>query len=219
MSVPEYVPVPHPIRFALSLPPMRVGDARVHRPAELGARPFAPGPGQGRTGPDAGYALALAGAWAPVVVLTEGERLDDAIAAAAAVAMTRAACAGRGPVNADLEVGLALLGYLGGAPDDLIAWRRRALGLIAGDYQRLRRLVALPVHTLELDAATIMNLLEDWQELIPAWAAVDPDPVGNLARTSEPTPTRPPHRPRIIERRRARRRLLRHHTVDISSER
>jgi len=56
--------------------------------------------------------------------------------------MTRAAAAGRGPVGADLVAGLSLLGHLGGARDNLIEWRCRALELLAGDYQRLRRLSA-----------------------------------------------------------------------------
>lgn len=104
MSVPEYVPTSNPMRFALSLPRVPVGSGRVRRPAELGAHPFTPGPGPGCTGPDSGYALALARSWEPIVVPGAGERLEDAVAVAAAVAMTRAACARRGPEAAPAEL-------------------------------------------------------------------------------------------------------------------
>src|SRR5277367_4148670 len=84
-----------------------------HRPSEFrpGRRPA--GGASGVPGPDQGYALGLAARLAPRVVLGAGERIEDALAAATAIGLRRAASFGRAPVTADLEFSLGALGYLG----------------------------------------------------------------------------------------------------------
>src|SRR5207249_2965431 len=78
------------------------------------------------------------------------ETEHDAVALGAAMAMKRAASFGRAPVTPDLQVAFTLLGYLGGAPAELVEWRRHAVaGVGHHDYARLRALVdAVSTETL-----------------------------------------------------------------------
>ena len=62
------------------------------------------------------------------LVLRPGEHAADAIAGACAVALRRASLFGRGPMREDLELGLAVYGYLGKADDELVELRRELFG-------------------------------------------------------------------------------------------
>jgi len=123
MAAPDYVPVvlAEQPRRSLALPPPRrwVAD----RPGEVvDGQPH--GPLLGNPGPDQGYALALADRFTNRLVLTPGEHPYDAIAGCVAVALHRASISGRAPMGEDLDFAFRLWGFLGDAPEDLVAYRR-----------------------------------------------------------------------------------------------
>jgi hypothetical protein len=72
--------------------------------------------------------------------LGEGERIEDAMAAALAIGMRRAAIFGRAPVSADLEFALASLGFLGPVDAATAARRQKLISGLSRDYFRQRRL-------------------------------------------------------------------------------
>lgn len=148
MTQPKYAPIPIEDEVR---PAHRLGPAvpwRPDRPAELVAtqpgRPHpqaVPRPGRGAPGPDQGYALRLAQRFADRLVLGPGERADDVVAGAVAVAMRRAALFGRAPVAADLEVALGLFGFLEPVDPALQEARRAAFAGVGHDDWRRRALV------------------------------------------------------------------------------
>ena len=71
--------------------------------------------------------------------LTGGITAEDALVGCAAVASRRAALFGRAPVAKDIELALVLFGFLGGAPDDLVAWRAPLFQAAAHHYHQQRR--------------------------------------------------------------------------------
>jgi hypothetical protein len=122
----------------------------------------------GSPGPDQGYALTLAERFADRVQVEPPEKVHEALVAGAALAMRRASIFGRAPVMADLEVGLRLLGYLGGAPPEMVEWRRLALAGAAHDYPRLRAVVdAVPAAVLRRPPAEVAETLPRWREIWP----------------------------------------------------
>ena len=110
------------------------------RPADFRPGPLPSGKGSGVPGPDQGYALLLAERIKDRIVLTPGERRDDVLAGAVAIALRRAALFGRAPVLADLELALGLFGYLSAAPDELVRFRRKLFDGLADDYWAQREL-------------------------------------------------------------------------------
>ncbi|MCY3575980.1 MAG: hypothetical protein OXH53_01565 [bacterium] len=169
MAAPDYVPNETPVadRHYVS-PPRRPQPWLADRPAELtGGQPM--GVGLGVPGPDQGYALRLARRFESDLLLGPGEHAADAIAGCVGVALKRAACFGRAPVAADLEVAFRLFGFLPPAPDEtLVAWRK---GLFAGvshphHYAEARQLVdlvpeaALRMPPSEVEAACLNNRAE-----------------------------------------------------------
>jgi hypothetical protein len=166
MAAPEFVPVPlsDQPRESLRLPPPRAWMA--DRPADLQqGQPV--GPKLGRPGPDQGYLLKLAESFTERVEVTEGENVEDAIAGCAALAMNRAGLFGRAPVAVDLEVALRLWGFLGGAPDDLVEFRRSLFGGAAHHYWDQRAVNDLvPEETLKLTPAQVTERLSDWRRLL-----------------------------------------------------
>jgi hypothetical protein len=167
VAVDPYVPVrpEDSPRAAVFIPPPR--GWRAVRPGDLG--PVQPACDlTGSPGPDQGYALILAERFADRVRVEPPEKLHDALAAGAALAMRRASMAGRAPVMTDLEVGLTLFGYLGGATPEMVAWRRLALAGAAHDYPRLRVLVdAVPAAGLRRTPAEVADSLPRWREIWP----------------------------------------------------
>ena len=166
MAAPDYVPVPlsEQPRESLRLPPPRPWMA--DRPADL-QRGQPVGPKLGRPGPDQGYLLKLAERFADRVEVAEGENADDAIAGGAALAMRRAALFGRAPVAHDLELALRVWGFLGGAPDDLVEFRRRLFAGAAHHYWDQRAVTDLvPDETLKLTPAQVAERLSDWRQLL-----------------------------------------------------
>ena len=107
---PDHVPEPWT--------PDRPGDIAGRQPV---------GPGLGRQGPDQGYVLVLARKLAPRVLVTPGERVEDAIAGAVGVALRRASIFGRAPVIHDLTMALTIWGYLDDDPPAELVELRRPL--------------------------------------------------------------------------------------------
>jgi len=121
----------------------------------------------GVTGPDQGYALRLARSFDERIELAEGEQLEDARVGCVAVAMKRASLFGRAPVKADIEHACTLWGYLGDAPEDLVAFRRRIFAGAAHHYWDQRLLVdRVPEATLRLTPDQVRQQLATWSGLI-----------------------------------------------------
>lgn len=169
MAAPDYVPVTAAdrVRPVEQLPPARRW-APV-RPGEIdGLRPPT-GDGFGSPGPDQGYALTLARRYDDRLRLAPGEHAEDAVAGCVAVALKRAALLGRAPVVFDLELAFTLFGFLGGAPTELIAFRRPRFAGAAHHYADQRHIADLvPEETLRLAPADVAARLEAWAEMIHA---------------------------------------------------
>jgi hypothetical protein len=140
MTQPKFTPIliEDEVRKATKLAVPRPWSP--HRPSEFRPGPRPSGGASGAPGPDQGYALTLAARLAPRVVLAEGERIEDAIAAALAIGLRRAAIFGRAPVSADLEFALASLGFLGSVDAATAVRRQKLISGLSHDYFRQRRL-------------------------------------------------------------------------------
>jgi hypothetical protein len=90
-------------------------------------------PGFGVPCPDAGYGFLLGHQFDPRLVVDPAENREDARWAAATLGVRRAGRAGRAPQAEDIEVGQALLGYDGTAPEWFVAWRTTRLQGISRD--------------------------------------------------------------------------------------
>lgn len=132
MATPEYVPEP-------ALVEVRMTDfAGIPAPRRLPPRPVEmltppAGPGFGVPCPDAGYGYLLGHQFDDRVHAGPDEGREDAHWAAATLGVRRAGRAGRAPRVDDFEVGRALLGYDGSAPEWLVRWRTIRLHGISRD--------------------------------------------------------------------------------------
>jgi hypothetical protein len=154
MTQPTFVPITEadqvrPARH-LHVP----GAWTTSRPAEL-QTPTAPrGRSVGTPGPDAGFALRLARRFAHDLQLGEGETEHDVLLGSALIAARRAALYGRAPSIYDVQVALALWGFLVDAPAALRAARREAFSSVSHDYVAQRALVdSVPEASLRLTPA------------------------------------------------------------------
>lgn len=146
------------------LPPPR--GWRASRPGDLASRQPS-GPLLGTPGPDAGYALTLGERFVKDLQLAPHEHPNDALAVGVALATKRAAIFGRAPVSADLEVALALLGYLGNAPEELVAWRCDAVRGASHDYACRRAVVdVVRPEGLKLSPAQARAGVTSWRGMI-----------------------------------------------------
>ena len=178
MAQPEYVPVIARDRLRVDerLPtPTAWWADRVAELKQQGAQPR--GPGMGTAGPDQGYALKLARHLSGQVVLAPHEHREDALAGCLGVALRRAALFGRGPVIHDLELAFGLWGYLDGAPEDLVSFRRPLFAGAAHHYAVQRAIADLvPDSTLRLTPDEVRGRSDGgWRELLeggPASPAV-----------------------------------------------
>jgi hypothetical protein len=124
VAAPEFVPVDRnqPVRGYRS-PPRRPESWRSDRPGEVIGDGQPRGERLGHQGPDQGYMLSLARRFEGKLTLAPGEHERDALAGAVGVALKRASLFGRAPLVHDLTVALTIWGFLGDAPDDLVALR------------------------------------------------------------------------------------------------
>jgi hypothetical protein len=171
VTAPDYVPLAGAdrIRPIDRLPPPR--SWRSTRPGEV-LDPVPPkGSKFGSTGPDLGYGLKLARRLQPQLQLAAGEHAADAIAGCFAVGGKRAASFGRAPVIFDMELAYTLWGFLGGAPDDLIAFRKPLFMGAAHEYWEQRQIVdRVKEATLRMTPAQVREKLSDWKSLIETQA-------------------------------------------------
>jgi hypothetical protein len=124
------------------------------RPAELRTPTALRGRSVGTPGPDAGFALRLARRFDHDLRLTEGEDEHDIVVGIALIAARRAALFGRAPSIYDVQLALALWGFLVDAPRDLVDSRRRAFASVSHDYVIQRALVdGIPEESLRLTPA------------------------------------------------------------------
>jgi alkanesulfonate monooxygenase SsuD/methylene tetrahydromethanopterin reductase-like flavin-dependent oxidoreductase (luciferase family) len=167
MAQPDFVPVSlrDKVRAGDPLPPAERWTAT--RPGELeGLRPPA-GRSLGNVGPDQGFGLKLAKRFADRLELTPGEHAHDAVVGCLGVGLRRAAKFGRAPVIYDMELAFTLFGFLGGAPLDLIEFRRPFFSEVAHDYWDQRDLADLVEEdTLALTPAQVRERLGEWRTLL-----------------------------------------------------
>lgn len=164
MTQPDHVPLQASDRVRPSelLPP----PERWHqdRPGDQTDLLTPIGPRLGLAAPDAGYGLLLARRLADRLLLSPGEHPDDVILGCFACSARRAAHLGRAPVVYDVEWSYTLWGLLGGAPDDLLAWRRLCFRGAAEDYATQRRIAdAVRPEALLLSAAQVARRLGAWR--------------------------------------------------------
>lgn len=169
MTQPDHVPVQASdrVRPSALLPPAIAWFQE--RPAEQTELAQLRGPRLGATGPDLGYGLKLARRLEPKLQLTEGESSEDAVAGCFACGARRSSHFGRAPVIYDMEWAYTLWGFLGGAPDPLIAWRKTMFRGAAEHYWDQREIVdAVRIETLALTPAQVSERLGSWKELLIA---------------------------------------------------
>ena len=167
MTQPDHVPMQATdrVRPSAVLPPP--GRWYLDRPGEQLDLEPPTGPRFGSAGPDLGYGLKLARRFHDKLQLTEGEHAEDAVAGAFACGCRRASTFGRAPVIYDMEWAFGLWGFLGGAPDDLIAWRRPLFRGAAEHYWDQREIVdAVKVDALKLSPAQVREKLLNWKDLL-----------------------------------------------------
>ena len=175
MTQPNFVPIVETDQVRPSYRLRTPRDWRSVRVADLKGPEATRGPEFGVPGPDQGYALLLAHTlFEDRLELTVGITAEDALVGCAAVASRRAALFGRAPVAKDIELALALFGFLGGAPDDLVTWRAPLFSAAAHHYQQQRAIAgAVSEDTLRLNPTDGRARLSGWRSMVtdPAPAA------------------------------------------------
>ncbi len=169
MGAPEHVPndLAAQPRRGLALPPAR--RWRADRPGEVGPRQ-PEGRRLGSPGPDQGFALGLAARFEDRLVLTAGESAHDAAAGCVGVGLRRASVFGRAPVVHDLTVAFTIWGFLGEAPEELVALRRPLFEAVGHHYEDQRAIVdGVPETTLRLPHRSVIERWPaQWRELLGA---------------------------------------------------
>ena len=168
MTQPSYVPITEADQVRPAYRLRTPSQWRAERVADLRTPGQPRGQDLGVPGPDQGYALLLAERlFKDRLVLTPGISAVDAIVGAAAVAGARAALFGRAPVAPDVETALVLFGFLGDAPDDLVAWRTPLFQAASHHYELQRRIVeAVPEPTLRLTPEQVHAQLANWRSMV-----------------------------------------------------
>ncbi|MGH9275769.1 MAG: hypothetical protein ACRDZU_14070 [Acidimicrobiales bacterium] len=170
MAAPDYVPLDRTqLVRSYESPPRRPQPWRADRPGDLSG--FQPrGDLLGAPGPDQGYMLLLARRFRGTLTLTEGEQERDALAGACAVALKRASLFGRAPLIHDLTVALTIWGFLGEAPQELVAVRKPRFEEVAHPhhYAEQRHIADLvPDTVLRMTPAQVSEAhRRDWRGLL-----------------------------------------------------
>jgi hypothetical protein len=173
MTQPTFVPISE----ADQVRPARHLDVpeawTTNRPAELRTPTALRGKGVGTPGTDAGFALRLARRVGDDLKLTEGEEEHDVLLGVALIAARRAALYGRAPSIYDVQLALALWGFLVDAPPELIVARHRAFASVSHDYVAQRALAdSIPETSLRLAPAQAQASLEAGEILVPLGVTV-----------------------------------------------
>lgn len=169
MAQPEFVPLyaGDRVRAAERLPAH--AGWRQARPGDLVSPDLPTGHRFGSPGPDQGYGLTLAERFVDRLQLTQGEHAEDAVAGCLGVGLRRASMFGRAPVIHDLDLAFTVLGYLGGAPADLVAFRVPLLQGAAHSYWVQRDVVdKVAPPTLHLTPAQAGAKLAEWRAFFVA---------------------------------------------------
>ncbi|MHB8681663.1 MAG: hypothetical protein ACYDA2_06180 [Acidimicrobiales bacterium] len=168
MTQPSYVPIVDADQVRPAYRLATPGQWRAERVADHRTPGQPHGKDMGVPGPDQGYALLLAHRlFEERLDLVPGVTAEDALVGAAAVAGARAALFGRAPVARDVEMALVLFGFLGDAPDDLVAWRTPLFQAAAHHYEQQRRIVEqVPEPTLRLTPEQVHAQLGNWRALL-----------------------------------------------------
>jgi hypothetical protein len=167
VTQPDHVPLQASdrVRPSALLPPP--SKWYLDRPGEQMALEPPSGRRFGSTGPNLGYGLKLARRMEDRVVLVPGEHLEDAVAGCFVCGCRRAALFGRAPVIYDMEWAYGLWGYLGQAPEDLVAWRQPLFRGAAEHYWDQRKIVdAVRPETLKLTPAQVRERVAGWKDLL-----------------------------------------------------
>ena len=166
MAAPDYVPVALDELPRLTEPIPAPKAWKATRPGDLkGGQPH--GPQLGSPGPDQGYALTLARRFEDRLELADGEHREDAVAACVGVALKRASIFGRAPVIYDLEHAFTLWGFLGGAPEELIRFRKPLFEGARHHYWEQRQISDLvPDETVGLTPQQVRQRLAQWREML-----------------------------------------------------
>lgn len=172
MAQPDYVPVSYNdrVRQSEKMPPH--AGWKPERPGDLPGLRHPEGSRLGVPGPDQGFGLKLARRFESRLEVTKGEHAADAVAGCLGVALKRAALYGRAPVIYDFELAYTLWGFLGGAPSDLVEFRKPLFAEASHHYWELRDIADLvPESTLRMTPADVRGRLSSWRELIQAQPA------------------------------------------------
>jgi hypothetical protein len=173
MTQPNFVPIVETDQVRPSYRLRTPLDWRAGRVADLRGPEEKRGPALGSPGTDQGYALLLAHTlFEERLELTPGITAEDALVGAAAVGSRRASMFGRAPVAKDIELALVLFGFLGDAPDDLVAWRAPMFQAAAHHYQQQRIIAgAVSEDTLRLTPTDVRGRLTAWRSMLAISAA------------------------------------------------
>ena len=169
MAQPDYVPIRRAdrVRPTEALPVPR--PWRPDRPADLTTPDRPTGLRFGKTGPDQGYGLKLARRFEDRIVLADGEDMEDAVAGCFAAGARRAAAMGRAPVIYDMEFGYSIWGFLGGAPGDLVTFRKALFqGARHDDWTQRGIADRVREDALYLVPNDVRHRLSSWRDLIDA---------------------------------------------------
>jgi hypothetical protein len=172
MTQPNFVPIVETDQVRPSYRLATPLDWRAGRVADLHGPERVRGKELGVPGPDQGYALLLAHTlFEERLELSGPVTAEDALVGCAAVGSRRAARFGRAPVAKDIELGLVLFGFLGDAPDDLVAWRTPLFSAAAHHYQQQRAIAgAVSEDALRLTPSEVRLRLSTWRSMLAASA-------------------------------------------------
>jgi hypothetical protein len=165
MAQTDYVPLVPSDRIRPSSRLSTPGHWSPERPAELSTLRPPTGPQLGATGPDLGFGMKLANRVAEDAVWAEGERRADVVAGCFACGTRRSSHFHRAPVIYDMQWAFTLWGFMPGAPEDLVRYRRPLFAGVDHDYARCRGLVdRVPDEVLPLSAAQVADRLATWDK-------------------------------------------------------
>jgi hypothetical protein len=165
VAQPDYVPILPSDRIRPSNRLQVPGSWEQDRPAEIVSLRQPEGGSFGATGSDLGFGLKLANRVAERAVLSEGEHLADVVSGCFSCGTRRSSFFHRAPVIYDMEWAFTLWGFMEGAPEDLIAFRRPLFVGVAEDYYRQREIVArVRDEAIRLSPTEVKANLTKWRD-------------------------------------------------------